>query len=290
MPGPALPLLARAGQIAWRAYSAYEAAQTAAEAAKLAAELNTRKREFTKIFKTTIEQLKDEIEINTKTMEKIGSAGRSTLHRRGSEGTTYKEYIDRKIPFRPAISLICNAASNSPIKVPRRLRKKIPGDVIETTIEVSLKQTTASLMFEVIDEALEWRSPLKAEPNYDKTTKVPYLGTPQTRPHRISDIFPFWPRPKNSLAPDLVIVEYRQKSFETNNVFAAIEIKFPRDWVKIRQLEEYAYLMTPAAGPNPQKAGKEKVALLRVPEDCTSSAKEVEKGNKPRQHNKGKTK
>lgn len=290
MPGPALPLLARGGQVAWRAYSAYEAAQTAAEAAKLASELNARKKEFTKIFKSTIEQLKDEIEINTRTMEKIGSSGRSTLHRRGSEGTTYKEYIDRKIPFRPAISLICNAALNAPIKVPRRLRKIIPGEAIETTIEISLKQTTASLMFEVIDEVLEWRSPLKAEPNYDKTTKAPYLGTPKTRPHRISDIFPFWPRPKNSLAPDLVIVEYRQESFEPNNVFAAIEIKFPRDWVKIRQLEEYSYLMTPASGPNPQKTGKEKVALLRVPEDCTTSAKETENRNKPRQNNKGKTK
>lgn len=287
---PALPLLARGGQVAWRLYSAYEAAQTAAEAKKLVNELNARKQEFPNIFKSTIEQIKNEIEINTKTMEKVGSTGRSTLHRRGSEGTTYKEYIDRKIPFRPAISLICNAALNSPIKVPRRLRKKIPGEVIETTIEISLKQTTASLMFEVIDEVLEWRSPLKAEPNYDKTTKAPYLGSPETRPHRISDIFPFWPRPKNSLAPDLVIVEYRQKPFEPNNVFAAIEIKFPKDWVKIRQLEEYSYLMTPASGPNPKKAGKEKVALLRVPEDCTSSTKEIEEANKPRQNNKGKTK
>lgn len=143
-------------------------------------------------------------------------------------------------------------------------------------------------MFEVIDEVLEWQSPLKAEPNYDKTTKMPYLGTPETRSHRISEVFPFWPRPRNSLAPDLVIVEYRQKPFEANNVFAAIEIKFPKDWVKTRQLDEYAYLMTPTSGANPKKTGKEKIALLRVPEDCTSSATEIDEGKKSRENKKGK--
>lgn len=58
---PPLPLLARGGQVAWRLYSAYEAAQTAAEAKKLVNELNTRKQEFPNIFKSTIEQLKNEI-------------------------------------------------------------------------------------------------------------------------------------------------------------------------------------------------------------------------------------
>ncbi|WAB96297.1 VRR-NUC domain-containing protein [Pseudomonas putida] len=274
MPGPALPWLIRGGHTAWKAYTAYESAQTAADAAKLAAEISARRKEFTKLFETTIQQLKKEITTNTQTMELIGTSGKSTVHRRGTEGSTFREFIERKIPFRPAISLICNAALTSPIRVPRRLKKKIPGEVIETTIEVTLKQTTASLVVEVIDEVLEWQSPLKAEPNYDKVTKAPYLGTPVTRPQRLSETFPFWPRPRNSLAPDLVIVEYRQKPFESNNVFAAVEIKFPRDWVKVRQLEEYAHLMTPKSGPNPRKAGKEKVALLRVPEDCTSSTDE----------------
>lgn len=63
------------------------------------------------------------------------------------------------MPFRSAISIACNWALSSPIKVPRRIRKKIPGNVVETTIEVALKQTTASLIFESIDDALEWRSP-----------------------------------------------------------------------------------------------------------------------------------
>jgi hypothetical protein len=62
------------------------------------------------------------------------------------------------------------------------------------------------------------------------------------------------------LAPDLVIVEYRQQPFEVENVFAAVEIKFPNDWVKPDQMKDYVHLM------NNQT---QKVALLRVPEDCT---------------------
>lgn len=86
------------------------------------------------------------------------------------------------------------------------------------------------------------------------------LGEPSTRPKRISELFPFWPRPRGSLAPDLVIVEYRQQPFHVSNVFAAVEIKFPRDWVNPDQLRSYVNLMG---------RDKRKVALLRVPEDCT---------------------
>ncbi|MNP79885.1 hypothetical protein D3C76_1778290 [compost metagenome] len=66
-----------------------------------------------------------------------------------------------------------------------------------------------------------------------------------------------------------MVVEYRQEPFEIENVFAAVEIKFPRDWAKARQMKEYVDLMTPETGVNREKIGKEKVALLRVPEDCT---------------------
>ncbi|MDF5981596.1 VRR-NUC domain-containing protein [Pseudomonas aeruginosa] len=122
---------------------------------------------------------------------------------------------------------------------------------------MTLKQTTASLIFEAIDDALDRRSPLKAEPNY--LNKQPLLGEPPTRPKRVSELFPFWPRPRGSLAPDLVIVEYRQQPFHVANVFAAVEIKFPRDWVKADQLKSYVELMG---------SDRKKVALLRVPEDC----------------------
>lgn len=169
-------------------------------------------------------------------------------------------------------SQVCTVALQLPIKVPRRISKKIAGDKIETTIEVALKQFTASLFFEAVDEALQWRSSLKAEPNYNGTSKKALLGIPATRPKRFgSDIQPFWPRPGGLLAPDLVVVEYRQEPFESENVFAAVEIKFPGDWVKQKQIDQYAELMEPRTGVNREKIGREKVALLRVPEDCTGS-------------------
>lgn len=98
---------------------------------------------------------------------------------------------------------------------------------------------------------------LKAEPNY--VAGKPLLGEPPTRPKRTNELFPFWPRPRGSLAPDLVIVEYRQQPFHAPNVFVAVEIKFPKDWVK-KQMDDYVGLMN---------QDERKVALLRVPEDCT---------------------
>ncbi len=256
MPNPAVVLVW--GQRAYRAHQANEAAQTTKETVEMVRDIAKRREEVKRVLKSTIESFSNEIHEKSSTFAKVDPGGRSTVSRRGAEGTTYKEYIERKVPFRPAISIACNWALSSPITVPRRIRKKIPGNVIETTIDVALKQTTASLFFEAIDEALDWRSPLKAEPNY--LDKKPLLGEPPTRPKRISEIFPFWPRPRGSLAPDLVIVEYRQQPFHVANVFAAVEIKFPRDWVKREQLDAYVDLM---------KQDNKKVALLRVPEDCT---------------------
>ncbi|BAL95923.1 VRR-NUC domain-containing protein [Rubrivivax gelatinosus] len=57
----------------------------------------------------------------------------------------------------------------------------------------------------------------------------------------------------------MAIVEYRQQPFEVPNVFAAVEVKFPGDWVKKEQLRDYVDLMR----------SDDKVAVLRVPEDCT---------------------
>ncbi|CAD5106671.1 VRR-NUC domain-containing protein [Zestomonas carbonaria] len=247
------------GYRAYRGYTAYEATMTAKETAEMLAEIAKRKEQVKKVLQSTIDSFAKEIDVKSSTFAKADNGGRSTISRRGGEGSTFKEYIERKIPFRPAISITCNWALNSPITVPRRIRKKVPGDVVETTIDIALKQTTASLIFEAIDGALDWKSPLKAEPNYDRASRKAILGEPVTRPRRISEIFPFWPRPKGSLAPDLVIVEYRQQPFEVPNVFAAVEIKFPGDWVKEDQLRGYAVLMKT----------DNKVALLRVPEDCT---------------------
>ncbi|KRC84874.1 VRR-NUC domain protein [Achromobacter sp. Root83] len=258
------------GVRAYRAYAAYETAQTAIETAETLAHIAQRKKEVETVLKDIIRGMKEEIDVKSSTFVRTG--GNVTISRGRNENVTYRHYIERKIPFRPVISTACQWALKSPITVPRRIRKKIPGDVIETTVDITLKQTTASLVFEAVDDLLGWQSPLKAEPNYDGKTYAAMLGQPSTRPKRISEYFPFWPRPRGSLAPDLVIVEYRQQPFEVSNVFAAVEIKFPNDWVKGKQMDDYVRLMN---------RDKNKVALVRVPEDCT--------GYKPGQagHDKG---
>ncbi|MBR7213695.1 VRR-NUC domain-containing protein [Pseudomonas sp. B2021] len=272
MPGPLAPAVARIIDGAYRAYranQAFENSRTAAELAQLAVEIAERRKQIKETLRVTIEAMTREIEVKSSTFAVVDRGGNSTVSRRGQENITFKEYIERKVPFRPAISQVCTVALQMPIKVPRRIRKKIAGDTVPTTIEIALKQFTASLFFEAVDEALEWRSPLKAEPNYNGNSKKALLGEPVTRPKRFgSAVQPFWPRPKGLLAPDLVVVEYRQEPFETENVFAAVEIKFPGDWVREEQLDHYVLLMTPQTGINPNKVGKEKVALLRVPEDC----------------------
>lgn len=273
-----MPLPAVAGALVWgyrayRAYQAYETVMTAKETAEMVRDIAQRKEQVKQVLRNTIDSFSKEIDTKSSTFALVDKGGNSTVSRRGAEGATYREYIERKIPFRPAISVVCQWALAAPIKVPRRVRRKIPGDVVETTIEMALKQTTASLVFEAIDGALEWKSPLKAEPNYYRTSRKAALDKPgSTKPYRVSDLFPFWPRPRGCIAPDLVIVEYRQQPFEVPNVFAAVEIKFPGDWVKEEQLNQYDDVM---GGKH-----KRKVALLRVPEDCT----EMTPGDKTKDH------
>lgn len=273
----------QAGAWAWRGYRVYETAQTALEAAEMAKSIAQSKELIKQKIRGVIDSMSQEIGVKCSTFALIDPGGKSTVSRRGGENIEWKEYIERKIPFRPAISIVCQLALESPIKVPRRMRRKLGGAIPEGMIEVTLKQTTASLMFETIDLMLDWKSPLKAEPNYSRATQKAYLGTPPTRPQRLSDVFPFWPRPRGSLAPDLVIPEYRQMPWEIDNVFAAVEIKFPNDWVKDAQMKDYVKLMTPKSGNARRKIGQERVALLRVPEDCIGVAAKEPKEKKHEQ-------
>ena len=267
MPVPAVALIIWAER-AYKVYSVYEAAALAKETAEMLADIARRREEVKTVLRETIGELSKEIDVKSSTYAEVDKGGNMTVFRQAKEGTTFKEYICRKIPFRPAISVVCNLALKSPIKVPRRVRRKIPGDVVETTTEMALKQTTASLIFETIDEVLDWKSPLKAEPNYKSESREAYLDENiKTKPKRSSKVFPFWPRPRGSLACDLVIVEYRQQPCDVPNVFAAVEIKFPNDWVKEDQMNKYVKLMG---------NDSEKVALLRVPEDCVGTDRSKE--------------
>lgn len=289
MPLPAIARIIDAAYRAYRANQAIENTRTAAELAQLASEIAERKANIKRVLHTTIETMAREIEVKSSTFAVVDPGGNSTVSRRGNENVIFKEYIERKVPFRPAISQVCLVSLQMPIKVPRRIRKKVAGDTVYSTIEIALKQFTASLFFEAVDEALQWRSPLKSEPNYNSSSHKALLGDPATRPKRFgSAVQPFWPRPKGLLAPDLVVVEYRQEPFETENVFAAVEIKFPQDWANPSQMKNYVDLMTPKTGINPQKIGKEKVALLRVPEDCTGYQHDEKKSTSREQTRKKK--
>ncbi|MCY1242149.1 hypothetical protein D9M72_550930 [compost metagenome] len=208
----------------------------------------------------------------------VDKGGNVTASRRSGEVDQFKEYIQRKIPFRPVISVVCDLAYKFPIVVPRRVRKKISETGAEF-VDVQLKQTTASVMFETIDSLLEWKSPLKAEPNYNKASRSAYLGSPSTRVKRFNDMFIFWPRPRGSLAPDIAIVEYRQEPWETKNVFAAVELKFPGDWAQAKQMDDYTALMTAPGGTASQ--GKQKVALMRIPEDCVDLVPDKKPDSQP---------
>lgn len=278
MPAPAA--IARVIEAAYRAYRAHqvsEAVKSAADLAEFAHEITERRNKIKQVLQTTIEKMAQEVDTKSSTFAQVDHGGNSTVSRRGNENITFKEFIERKVPFRPAISQVCTTALQIPIKTPRRIRKKMGDELVNSTIEIALKQLTASLFFEAIDEALDWHSPLKAEPNYNRASSKALLGEPPTRPKRFGKVTSFWPRPRGSLAPDLVVVEYRQEPFEIENVFAAVEIKFPRDWAKAIQIKEYVDLMTPKSGVNREKIGKEKVALLRVPEDCTGFEAEEKK-------------
>lgn len=269
MPAPLLALLAEAAALAYRAYRTYEAAQDAKAALDMVKGFDEAKKRAREV----LEKIDIEINEKTSTFARVDPGGNSTVSRRKgtNEGATYKTYIERKIPFRPALSLVCKTAMEMPIKVPRRILKKMGGQMVEDEIQIHLRQATASIMLEIIDHVLEWQSPIKAEPNYKKEDRTAYLGSPPTRPMRLGpEVFPFWPRPGNSLAPDVTIVEYRQKPFNVkfqngyrDNVFAFVEIKFPKDWVKDRQMKDYEELLT---GAENRESGR--LALLRVPEDC----------------------
>jgi hypothetical protein len=289
MPLPAIPAalyaLAELAATAGVWYVRYERAQAAIELAQLAAAIEETKKKIGEVIK----RMQEEIDVNIRTLAAVDRGGNVTVSRRGNEAGDYKRYIERKIPFRPALSLVCQMALATPIKVPRRLRKKIAGEMVESTIDVTLKQTTASIMLETIDSILKWQSPLKAEPNYDKRSRKAYTGEPDTRPGRLNDVFPFWPRPRGSLAPDLVIVEYRQQSFhvtpkDKDNVFAFVEVKFPNDWVNPRQMQEYNELL----GETP--ASSKRLALLRVPEDCVDFAPKKEGAKAAERENRGRKK
>jgi hypothetical protein len=158
---------------------------------------------------------------------------------------------------------------------------------------VRLKQLAANLMFEFIDHCIDWASPIKCEVCFGPATAYddpPLEAGHATRLKRVGSVNPFYPLPhrrKGSLSADLVIPEYRKKHADKNNIFAIVEIKFPKDSIVAKQFKRYHDLLDQAAIVKTAKSpvryqGKAvnsggRVALFRYPEDMPVSEKETRK-------------
>lgn len=172
---------------------------------------------------------------------------------------------------------------------------------LDNFVLVRLKQFAASLMFEFIDNCLDWASPLKAEVTFGPAKKYTDHPCEGTRLKRVGKASPFYPFPppnnrKGSIAADLVINEYRKKPTGKDNLFAIVEIKFKGDKIDGKQFKQYGRLLERAAltktAQSPIRFDKRPVSeggrlsLFRYPTDKPTAEDE----KKPKTGKKGKGK
>ncbi|MBS0426582.1 MAG: hypothetical protein JSR41_04750 [Proteobacteria bacterium] len=224
---------------------------------------------------------------------------------RGADGNVISAAIRQKIPFRDVITKICTLADKIPpitlrkhkgvqIKDLPQAKRKVLEELLGRSIKelteqeaeqfilVRLKQLAVNLLFEFIDECLDWASPLKCEEAFGPPPKFedhPVVGS--TRLKRIGKASPFYPSPfqyqKGSIAADLVIQEYRHQRPDKSNIFAIVEIKFQGDRIEAKQFEQYQRLLREAAVVKTARTSIRymdkvvnsggRLSLLRFPED-----------------------
>lgn len=242
--------------------------------------------EAKKQLEKIIQKLKEEIDQKIDEKEQVpfllAAAGKDpqseTTKRGGGWGAdkgVISAAIQQKIPFRRVISEVCEKADALPVLQLRKkkgvtikdlpkAKRKVLEEILKVGLEnvadvdldnfvlVRLKQFAASLMFEFIDNCLDWASPLKAEVTFGP--KLAYTDHPSegTRLKRVGKVSPFYPFPppnnrKGSIAADLVINEYRKKPTGKANIFAIVEIKFEGDKIDAEQFRQYRVLLTEAA-------------------------------------------
>lgn len=238
---------------------------------------------------------------------------------RGAMDATINAAIEQKIPFRDAITQVCAAADRMPVLSLRRkkgvsikdlpkAKRKIIEELLALSVEqltdveleeffvIRLKQLAANLLFEFVDECLNWASPLKCEVNFGPPPGFedpPVEGA--TKLKRFGKVNPFYPTPfqyrKGSIAADLMISEYRHQRPDKGNIFAIVEIKFPGDRIEAKQFEAYKFMLERAAKVKTGRApitfqGKPvssggRLSLFRYPEDIAVHGKK-----EPDQHDK----
>ncbi len=224
--------------------------------------------------------------------------------RMGSGKQEIKAAIKQKIPFRRVISEVCEKADSMPVLTVRRkdkgislekavkakseIIKKLIGAGFEALADIELeefiivrqKQLAASFLFEFIDYGLDWKSPLKAEVSFGpggrskraRGSFEPFKDPPMefgTKLKRVGyDLNPFYPAPhraKGSISADLIIPEYRKEPVGKKNLFAIVEIKFPKDKIKTKQIINYHRLL------NASKDVKDKLSLNKFNDNAVNS-------------------
>jgi hypothetical protein len=265
-------------------------------------------------IKETIQKLKDEIDKKIEEKEEVaillalaGTDPRGPVTRkaqgRGAGNAAINAAIEQKIPFRQVISKVCEQADAMPVlnlrrkkgvkisDLPKAKRKaleallekgfeQITEEDLGDFIVVRLKQLAASLMFEFIDNTLDWASPMKTEVSFGPPPRFEDPPSSGTQLERKGSINPFYPAPHRnagSISADLIIPDYRKKPTRKDNIFAIVEIKFPGDRIAQEQFDNYDKLLDAAApaktkaspvrfGQQPVSSGG-RLSLFRFPED-----------------------
>lgn len=192
-------------------------------------------------------EMKEYIKLKSSVLPKQGSPKPTT-----GRQPQYQYLYRRPIPYRPIIARVLCFANRNPIPGKRKAGKDAQAGAGGGAIP-QLRQLAATILFEILDLMLEWKSPLKADLMYLK--RQPLLTSPDFRPKRVG--FSYKIKEAGTISPDLVIVEDRHKAPTVDNLFAIVEVKFPGDVFKPDQ--EAAY--------NEEFKGIP-LALIRVPEDC----------------------
>jgi hypothetical protein len=195
----------------------------------------------------------------------------SVLPKQGSPNPTtgrqpnYQYLYRRPIPYRPIICRILCFANTNPIPGKRTKKDDKTKPEPTKTDFPKLRQLAATILFELLDLMLDWKSPLKADLMY--RNRQPLLTTPDFRPKRVG--FSYKVKEAGTISPDIAIVEDRHKAPTVDNLFAVVEVKFPNDAFDDKQKKAYELNFTGVP-----------LALIRVPEDCKCDKQEVDKEKK----------
>lgn len=206
------------------------------------------------------EELGQYIKVKSSTLPKQGSPNPTT-----GRQPNYKHLYRRPIPYRPIICRILCFANMNPIPGKRSKKDDKTKRESTTTDFPRLRQLAATILFEILDFMLDWKSPLKADIMYRKGK--PLLTTPDFRPKRVG--FSYKRKEEGTISPDIAIVEDRHKVPTVDNLFAVVEVKFPNDGFDRDQEDAYELNFTGVP-----------LALIRVPEDCKCDKVEAEKDKK----------